>query len=187
MIILASQSPRRRQLLDQIGVVYHAAPVSVDETAFHQEAPEVFVRRIALDKARAAQRQYPAHAILAADTCIALDGKPLGKPQDQEHAVAMLLSLADRDHEVFTAVTLIDASGEHSRLSRSRVTFHTITEAQARRYWATGEPADKAGGYAIQGRGALFVKRIHGSYSGIMGLPLFETGQLLTKAGLLTV
>ncbi|WP_457674660.1 Maf family protein [Thiolapillus sp.] len=187
MIILASGSPRRRELLDQIGMAHQALPVDVDETPWPGEAPDAFVRRITLDKARAGHRQQPDRAILAADTCVVLDGQPLGKPRDEEHAVAMLLDLAGRGHEVLTGVALIADGREAYRLSRNQVRFRAIAEAEARRYWATGEPADKAGGYAVQGRGALFIEHIAGSYSGIMGLPLFETGQLLAEAGLLRV
>ena len=187
MIILASQSPRRRELLDQIGVAHRAAPVHVDETPRPGEAPDAFVRRVTLDKARASLERHPDQAVLAADTCVVLDGQPLGKPGDEEHAVAMLLELAGRCHEVLTGVALLRNQEENYRLSRSQVRFRAITEEEARRYWATGEPADKAGGYAVQGRGALFIEHIAGSYSGIMGLPLFETGELLAEAGLLKV
>ncbi len=187
MIILASQSPRRRELLDQIGVAHRAVPVQVDETPRPGEAPDAFVQRVTLDKVRAGHELHPDQAVLAADTCVVLDEHLLGKPRDEEHAVDMLLTLAGRGHEVLTGVALICSQGESYRLSRSQVRFRPISEAEARRYWATGEPADKAGSYAVQGRGALFIEHIAGSYSGIMGLPLFETGELLAEAGLLRV
>ncbi len=187
MIILASRSPRRRALLDQIGVTYQVAPVEVDETPGPGEAPNALVRRVTLDKARAGLAQHPREAVLAADTCVVRDGLPLGKPGNEDEAVAMLLSLGGRGHEVLTGVALLHGEEEHYRLSRSQVRFRPISEVEARRYWATGEPADKAGGYAIQGRGALFIEHIAGSYSGIMGLPLFETGELLAEARLLRV
>ena len=187
MIILASQSPRRRELLDQIGVAHRAVPLHLDETPRPGEAPDVLVRRVTLDKARAGRELHPNQVVLAADTCVVLDDRLLGKPRDEEHAVDMLLALAGRGHEVLTGVALICNQGESYRLSRSQVRLRPISEEEARRYWATGEPADKAGGYAVQGRGALFIEHITGSYSGIMGLPLFETGELLTEAGLLKV
>ncbi len=185
MIILASGSPRRRELLRQIWVTHRVSPVDIPETALPHETPEAFVRRIALEKARAGHALHPGQPVLAADTCVVLDGQILGKPEDEHHAMEMLQALSGRVHEVFSGVALIADGDENYRLSRSQVRFRPITEAEARNYWATGEPADKAGGYAIQGLGALFVEHIAGSYSGIMGLPLFETGELLTKAGLL--
>ena len=187
MIILASQSPRRRELLLQIGVEHLVSPVDIHEIPLAHEAPETFVRRITLEKARAGHARHPGHPVLAADTCVVLSDRMLGKPKDQQDAVEMLQALSGRVHEVFSGVALIADGDENYRLSRSQVRFRPITEAEARRYWATGEPADKAGGYAIQGLGALFVEHIAGSYSGIMGLPLFETGELLAEAGLLKV
>lgn len=187
MIILASQSPRRRELLDQIGVTYEVISVDVDEKPQDKEAAPDYVRRITLDKALAGHKLAPAMPILAADTCVVVSDKILGKPENQAHAVEMLLQLSATTHQVLTGVALVHKDLQDYRLSSSQVRFCTLTEAQARRYWATGEPADKAGAYAVQGRGALFIEHISGSYSGIMGLPLYETGQILANAGLLAV
>ncbi len=187
MILLASQSPRRRELLNQIGVAHQVISVDVDETPLESEAPLDYVRRIALDKAAAGHELASDSPVLAADTCVVVNDVILGKPDDEEHAIRMLRQLSGATHEVHTGVALIHDGRQHYRLSSSQVRFRHISTAQARRYWATGEPADKAGAYAVQGLGALFIEHISGSYSGVMGLPLFETGQLLAKAGLLTV
>ncbi len=184
MILLASASPRRRELLDQIGVQYRVMPVEVDESHVAGETAEAYVERITRAKARAAAARQARLPILAADTAVVLDGAPLGKPRDRSHAVEMLLALGGRTHEVMSGVALLHKGALRYRLNVSTVTFAPITERQARAYWATGEPLDKAGGYAIQGRAALFVREIRGSYSGIVGLPLYETGRLLREAGL---
>ncbi len=181
MIVLASQSPRRRELLDQIGVAHEVIAVEVDETPFEAEPALEYVQRITLDKARAGCRLTPAMPVLAADTCVVVNDAILGKPEDEEHAVHMLQLLSATTHQVHTGIALLHDGREYYRLSSSQVCFRTISEAEARDYWATGEPADKAGAYAIQGRGALFIEHISGSYSGIMGLPLYETGQLLAN------
>ena len=183
MIVLASASPRRRQLLEQIGVRCEVLPVAVDETPRPGEPAAAYVERVTRAKASAAARLRPGQPVLAADTAVVLDDCPLGKPRDEEHAVAMLTALGGREHQVLTGVALARGAVIDYRLSTSRVWMAPISEAQARRYWATGEPADKAGGYAIQGYAALFIERIEGSPSGIMGLPLHETGQLLQAAG----
>ncbi|WP_456374825.1 Maf family protein [Thiolapillus sp.] len=187
MIVLASRSPRRSELLTQIGIAHRISPVEIDETPGKDEPAEIFVERITREKAYLGRALHPLAPVLAADTCVVLDGTPLGKPRDEEHAVQMLMALSGRQHEVLSGVILLTAKGESYRLSRNQVNFRAISEDQARRYWATGEPVDKAGGYAIQGLAALFIEKISGSYSGIMGLPLFETGELLTEAGLLKV
>lgn len=179
VLYLASKSPRRRQLLDQIGVDYELLGADVDETQFDDESPAAYVQRVALDKTRAgracADRPLP---VLAADTSVVLDGRVLGKPADRDEAMAMLLSLSGRSHEVYTAVALAHER-EQVALSRSRLCFRPLTEAECAAYCDTGEPWDKAGGYGIQGRGAVFVSRLEGSYSGVMGLPLYETSILL--------
>jgi len=183
MLILASQSPRRAELLRQIGVDFRVAPAHIDETPRRAESPADYVVRMAREKARATAAQHPGALVLGADTSVILDDRILGKPADREEGIAMLLALSGREHQVLTAVAL---AGTHpgQALSASRVRFRPVGHEEAARYWATGEPADKAGGYAIQGLGAVFVERIEGSYSGIMGLPLFETAQLLADAGL---
>lgn len=187
MILLASQSPRRHELLKQIGVAHEVIAVTVDETPFETESPLDYVRRVTLAKALAGQSQLPGNPILAADTCVVVNKKILGKPADEEQAVQMLMQLSTTTHNVYTGVALLHGRRQDYRLNSSQVRFCSISEAQARRYWATGEPEDKAGAYAIQGRGALFIEHISGSYSGIMGLPLYETGQILANAGLLAV
>ncbi len=181
MIILASQSQRRQELLNQIKVPHQVLEVEVDETPFRNESPRDYVRRVSLEKAQAGRQLMPDKAILAADTCVVKGNNILGKPQDMNHALAMLQQLSATTHEVLTGVALLFENQEYYRLSSSQVQFHEITPDEARRYWETGEPQGKAGGYAIQGMGALFIEHIAGSYSGIMGLPLFETGQLLEK------
>lgn len=185
LIYLASASPRRSALLDQIGVTHRVQPVDVDETARSGESPEEYVRRLAVLKAETlwhkladAQRA----AVLGADTAVVLDEQILGKPRDEDDCVRMLRLLSARTHRVFTAVAL-HASNCASRVNVSEVTFRKLTDDEIRRYWRSGEPADKAGAYAVQGRAALFIERIAGSYSGIMGLPLFETGELLAAIG----
>ncbi len=183
MLILASQSPRRAELLHQIGVDFRVEPAHIDETPHPGESPADYVVRMALEKARAVHSRHPGERVLGADTSVILDNRILGKPADREEGIAMLLALGGREHQVLTAVALAGAH-QGQALSASRVRFRPIGHAEAARYWATGEPADKAGGYAIQGLGAVFVEHIEGSYSGIMGLPLFETAQLLADAGL---
>ncbi len=182
-IYLASASPRRRELLEQIGVDYQLLSVDVPESLKAGEAPEVYVLRLALAKARAGRQLLPEdepHPVLGSDTAVVLDGEVLGKPRDRDHALAMLGRLAGRRHQVMTAVALVGEDGqEESRLSVSSVQFRPIAQQELAAYWETGEPADKAGAYAVQGRGAVFIERLEGSYSGVMGLPLYETAELL--------
>jgi len=198
-IYLASQSPRRSQLLEQIGVrhvlLLPNAAGDTPEDAEALEAPlpgedaQDYVQRVTALKtdaalARQARRALPAAPILCCDTTVALDGAILGKPQDAQDATRMLARLAGREHQVLTAVQLAWASRRQAALSCSRVRFAPLSAAQIDAYVASGEPQGKAGAYGIQGRAAAFVERIEGSYSGIMGLPLFETAQLLGAAGL---
>jgi septum formation protein len=186
LIYLASASPRRSALLDQIGVPHRVQPVDVDETARSAESADHYVRRLAVLKAEtlwqklaAAQRQ----PVLGADTAVVLDDEILGKPRDEQDCMRMLKLLSARTHQVFTAVALRASDGCQSRVNVSEVTFRKLADEEIHRYWRSGEPADKAGAYAVQGRAALFIERIAGSYSGIMGLPLFETGELLAAVG----
>ena len=186
LIYLASGSPRRSARLDQIGVAHRVQPVDVDETARSGEAPEQYVRRLAVLKAETLWQKLPAlqrQPVLGADTAVVLDDQILGKPSDETDCVRMLSLLSARTHHVFTAVALRASDGCQSRVNVSEVTFRKLADEEIRRYWRSGEPADKAGAYAVQGRAALFIERIAGSYSGIMGLPLFETGELLTAIG----
>jgi septum formation protein len=185
-VYLASGSPRRRELLQQIGVAFRVVGMTVDEAVLPGEVPLGYVARLAAAKAEAGwDRSRDAHEVpvLAADTAVVLDGRILGKPADREDAEGMLRQLSGRTHEVLTAIALRTAQGVQSRISRSEVTFRSIAAAEARAYWETGEPSDKAGAYAIQGCGAIFIAELRGSYSGVMGLPLFETAELLQKAG----
>jgi septum formation protein len=185
-VYLASGSPRRRELLQQIGVSFRVVGMAVDEAVLPDETPSAYVTRLAAAKAVAGwERSRDAHQVpvLAADTAVVLDGQILGKPADGQDAEGMLRQLSGRTHEVLTAVALRTTDGLQSRISRSEVTFRSIAAAEAHAYWETGEPSDKAGAYAIQGRGAIFVADLRGSYSGVMGLPLFETAELLRRAG----
>lgn len=191
-VYLASQSPRRRELLTQIGVQYQVLAIGVAEIQQPGESPEAYVRRLAADKSRAgwqwlqqqpASTGLPLRPVLGADTLIDLDAEVLEKPRDRDHALAMMARLSGRTHRVLTAVTLTDDRGTAIRLSSTEVTFRTVTEQEALRYWQTGEPQGKAGGYAIQGLGGVLVQHLSGSYSGVVGLPLHETRELLDDYG----
>jgi len=188
-IYLASQSPRRRELLQQIGVTHDVVPVDVDEGLHAGESARDYVARVALEKARAGRDVLGAGRdalVLGADTSVVIAGEVLGKPVDRGTGIAMLQRLSGATHEVLSAVALAGAT-EAVRVSISRVTFRTLTERECKAYWQTGEPADKAGAYAIQGLAAVFVTRIEGSYSGVMGLPLYETAELLKEFGITVI
>ena len=193
-IYLASRSPRRRDLLTQIGVRYSLllfrsrpeAKEEVNEDPLSGEAPAAYVERVARAKAEAGwtrmmQRNLPQAPVLAADTTVALGGRIFGKPTSREDAAAMLAALSGKRHEVLTAVALAQGDWLESALSVSEVEFKPLSEDEIRQYVVTGECDDKAGAYAIQGRAARFVVELRGSYSGVMGLPLYETGRLLDK------
>ncbi|HKT31380.1 MAG TPA: Maf family protein [Gammaproteobacteria bacterium] len=185
-IYLASQSPRRAELLRQLGLRFEVLDVNVDETPRAGEAAEACVTRLARAKVEAARARLGrgrSAPILAADTAVALDQVIFGKPRDRNEALEMLARLSGRSHRVLSAVAVWGADALRTALSISQVTFRAINAAEAAAYWETGEPEGKAGGYAIQGRGAVFVERLEGSYSGVMGLPLYETAQLLRAAG----
>jgi septum formation protein len=179
---LASASPRRRDLLAQIGVPHAVEVAGVDESAHDGEAVARYVERVARAKAEAVWARVHDLPVLGADTTVVLDGISLGKPQDQAHGLAMLEALAGREHQVLTAVALVTATGTRCLTSTSTVRMRASTDAERVRYWESGEPRDKAGAYAIQGLGAIFIESLQGSYSGVMGLPLFETAQLLAAA-----
>lgn len=183
VICLASHSPRRRELLSQIGVPHIVTAADVDESVLTGEQPRAYVTRLAREKALAVRRAGQPLPVLAADTTVVVDGRVFGKPRDRANAIYMLSELAGRAHEVLTAVALVGAHGVGERLSSSTVCFRNISAEECAAYWETGEPRDKAGGYAIQGLGAVFVESLTGSYSAVMGLPLFETGELLRLAG----
>jgi len=184
LLTLASVSPRRRELLGQIGVAHRVSAADIDETAHPGEAPADYVVRMACAKARAVSERGAQLPVLAADTIVVIDGLILGKPRDRADALAMLGRLSGRTHQVLTAVALATAGGVTFRVSLSEVRMRTVSPAECAAYWESGEPRDKAGGYAIQGRGALFIEHLSGSFSGVMGLPLYETGQLLAAAGI---
>jgi len=184
MLVLASQSPRRRALLAQIGLACRVLPVGVDEAPAPGEAPAAMVERLARAKAAAGREAAGGEAhVLGADTSVVLDGAALGKPADGADAEAMLARLAGRGHEVITGVALAGPLGTTTTRVHTRVTLRPIGPGERRAYCATGEPLDKAGGYAVQGRAAVFVSHIEGSYSNVVGLPLFETAELLRAAG----
>jgi len=185
-LILASASPRRRELLAQIGIAHRVEAADVDERLLPGETPEAGAARLALAKAEAVRGRAPAAAglpILGADTLVVLDGQALGKPRDRAEGLDMLARLSGRTHRVVSAVALLGAAEAASRVSVSEVRFRALTAAECAAYWDTGEPCDKAGAYAIQGLGAVFIAELRGSYSGVMGLPLFETAELLAAAG----
>ena len=181
-LILASASPRRAELLRQLGLAFTVVPSDIDESARDGEAVVDTVTRLALTKARSVAVTH-ALPVLGADTMVVVDGVSLGKPRDRADALAMLAQLSGRAHDVLTAVALVHSERSEVRLSRSSVLFREISRAEADAYWRSGEPRDKAGGYGIQGIGGIFARRIEGSYSGIVGLPLAETEALLQAFG----
>jgi septum formation protein len=186
-VYLASASPRRGELLRQIGVRFEVRPAEISERELPGETPEGYVLRLAAAKAEVVwQRLAPSERrpVLAADTAVVLDGRVLGKPADPAEAAAMLAELSGRIHVVLTAVGLRSSDASETVLSRSEVRFRATTAEERTAYARSGEPLDKAGGYAIQGRAAMFVEHLAGSYSGVMGLPLFETAKLLARCGI---
>ena len=180
---LASASPRRRELLAQIGVPHAVAVADVDESARDGEAVSDYVERVARAKAEAIWERGCDLPVLGADTTVVLGEVSLGKPRDRAQGLSMLEALAGREHRVLTAVALVTVAGTRCLTSASTVRMRASTAQERERYWETGEPRDKAGGYAIQGLGAVFIESLQGSYSGVMGLPLFETARLLAAAG----
>ncbi|MGE8152932.1 Maf family protein [Pseudomonas vancouverensis] len=187
LLYLASGSPRRRELLTQIGVPFAAVSADIDETPLAEESPAAYVERLARGKAQAGRERVVSDlpfCVLGADTAVVLDGKILGKPVDQAEACAMLMMLSGREHQVLTAIAVLDGEHCESRVVVSRVRFRNISRDEAAAYWASGEPKDKAGGYGIQGLGAVFVAGLEGSYSAVVGLPLCETAELLGHFGI---
>lgn len=183
-IILASASPRRKELLDQINVSCRVYPVDLDETPWPDEAPLDYVQRVAAEKSAACKAQLNTEIpVLAADTAVILGSVIMGKPKDKADAMDMLTQLSGKTHQVYSAISL--RGREHGQaVSITEVTFRCLTEQEILDYWHSGEPVDKAGSYAIQGRGGVFVESIKGSFSGVVGLPLFETAELLSKQGI---
>ncbi|NGP53314.1 Maf family protein [Thioalkalivibrio sp. XN8] len=183
-LVLASASPRRLELLSAFGLHLQVDPVDIDERPAPGEKPAALAQRLAEAKAAAAASRHPGRVVLAADTVVAADGAVLGKPADAAEAGAMLRRLAGRRHEVYTAVAARRDAAAAVRLSRSEVDFRALAASEIDAYVATGEPLDKAGAYGIQGCAAIFVTRLCGSYSGVVGLPLAETAELLQEFGI---
>jgi len=184
-LILASASPRRRELLDQIAVSYIVNAVDIDETPKDAEIAQHYVIRVAAEKSAAClQLLSPTLPILAADTSVVIEGGILGKPENEAHAMQMLQKLSGKTHSVYSAVSVRGKAGHHQALSITEVTFRKIEPTEIKAYWKTGEPQGKAGAYAIQGLGSIFVESIKGSFSGVVGLPLFETVELLSRQGI---
>ena len=185
IVHLASRSPRRRELLRQLGVDHEVVAADVPEIREPGETPAAYVERVAIAKAVAGRALVKGDApVLGADTDVILDDVVLGKPADREAGLGMLRALAGRSHEVLSAVALTDGTRTECRLKASRVTFAELDDETIEAYWATGEPAGKAGAYAVQGLGAAFVTHLEGSYSAVMGLPLHETALLLKSFGI---
>ncbi len=194
IIYLASKSPRRRELLKQIGVQYElllmretAPRVDIDESPRPEETPHAYVERVVRLKADVAlramrDRKLPDRPILTADTTVTLDGHILGKPENQDDAISMLKRLSGQTHQVLTAVMVTTEKDQHKVLTTSFVTFAQLSEEEIRAYVESGEPMDKAGAYGVQGRAARFISKLSGSYSGVVGLPLYETANLLKLA-----
>ncbi|MGB5689170.1 MAG: Maf family protein [Woeseiaceae bacterium] len=182
-LLLASTSPRRREILASLGLEFTVVPVDVDESPRDGETPADMALRLAVAKAEAAAAGGDSVA-LGADTVVVVDEHALGKPQDEADCLAMLERLSDRGHKVITGVALHGSNGTQTALSITDVYFREISRDEALAYWHSGEPCDKAGAYAVQGLGGVFVERIAGSYSGVVGLPVFETATLLANVGL---
>lgn len=184
-LILASQSPRRRELLEQLGYSFQCLPADIDESILNNEAAEQYVARLALEKAKAvAKRQVNENAvILGSDTSVVFQEKILGKPASLEDCIAILNMLSDSTHKVLTAVAVVKAQRSEVVVVTTEVMFKKLSTNEIARYWQTGEPQDKAGAYGIQGIAGQFVKQIQGSYSAVVGLPLYETAQLLSSFG----
>lgn len=183
-LYLASGSPRRRELLTQIGVPFLTQIAPIDENALPGESPLAYVERLAIAKGHAGLATLAdsdGAVVLGADTAVVLDGHILGKPRDRADALATLQALSGRSHQVLTAVALVSRERQAARVVTSQVTFRPLTQAEIEAYWASGEPQDKAGSYGIQGLAAVFVSQLQGSYSAVVGLPLCETAALLAE------
>jgi len=188
LLILASQSPRRKQFLAQLGYQFNVQASDIDEGILLSEEAYDYVLRLAKQKAlhvytalSASAQQYT--SVLGSDTCVVVDGTILGKPSNENDCIATLSLLSDRQHQVLTAIALVNHKGVQGQVVTTQVTFKALSRAEIQAYWLTGEPQDKAGSYGIQGIAGQFVKTINGSYSAVVGLPLYETAQLLNNAG----
>lgn len=195
MILLASASPRRKSLLGQLVKEFEILPADIDETPLLHEAAPDYVKRMALEKAKAAallskqSKLSPSERaiIIGSDTSVVLNGAILGKPENLDHARSMLRMLSGETHEVMTSICILDARFDHILIENviTQVTFRRISDLEISQYWQSGEPQDKAGAYGIQGLGSVFVESIRGSYSAVVGLPLYETAQLLQEIGIM--
>ena len=186
-IFLASRSPRRRELLAQVGIRYRLVDSEIQEIPGPDEKPVDFVLRMAREKAHAGKGLIDScqdKPVLGADTAVVVNNEILGKPSDRQHGLDMLARLSGKTHQVMTAVALLHAGDTRTRVNISQVTFRKLNLGECEDYWQTGEPVDKAGAYAIQGRAAVFITNLEGSYSGVMGLPLYETTELLKECGI---
>jgi|TARA_R110002060_G_scaffold609_1_gene1629 septum formation protein len=183
-LILASQSPRRKELLEQLGYHFTCLPADIDESVLAQENPEQYVSRLAIEKARVIAKQYDESVVvLGSDTSVVFGTNILGKPASLDECIAILSMLSGQTHQVITAVAVVKGERTEVFVVRTEVDFKVLTEQEISRYWQTGEPQDKAGAYGIQGVAGQFVKQIRGSYSAVVGLPLYETSQLLSLFG----
>lgn len=186
-ILLASASPRRRELLEQIGVQYETALHGVDESARPEESAADYVQRLAFEKALWVETALtPSLPVLGADTVVVCDGRILGKPVDHDDALRILSLLSGRTHQVMSAIALCRRGRQEVCVVTTEVEFRELTTAEMEAYWASGEPADKAGAYGIQGLGGMFVRRLSGSYSAVVGLPIYETAAMLMSFGVRT-
>lgn len=186
-LVLASQSPRRSELLKQLGYEFICESADIDETVKPNESPLAYVDRLAREKAQVIANNYSNDTVvLGSDTSVVVDGNILGKPENKSAAIAMLTMLSGRQHQVITAIAATDNTQVLSKCVITDVYFKPLSVHEIEQYWQSGEPQDKAGSYAIQGIGGQFVKQIQGSYSSVVGLPLYETAQLLAKFGLPT-
>lgn len=186
MLLLASQSPRRRELMERMGLAFTVRPAEIDETLEKSCPIKQAIAVLSMRKAEAVfQKAAPEDWVIASDTMVLLDGEALGKPQDEEDAFTMLKALSGRTHEVVTSVTLYAQGYCDTQLSVTEVSFRALTDGEIKNYIASGEPMDKAGAYGIQGKGALLVQKINGDFYGVMGFPLCLVGEMFRRAGLL--
>lgn len=180
-LILASSSPRRKELLEQVGMKFEIFSPDVDESVLQNESIENYVERLAVAKAQAVLKRFPDTIVIAADTSLSLDGQIIGKPDSKQHAFEIWSSISGRQHEIFSGICVASSKKNISQIVCTQVEFQMLKPNDMETYWATGEPLGKAGAYAIQGYGGRFIPRIEGSYSNVVGLPLHETMQLYTE------
>ncbi|WP_440876234.1 Maf family protein [Thalassotalea sp. PLHSN55] len=185
-LILASKSPRRQQLLAQLGYQFSAHAADIDESVILGESPEQYVSRLAVAKAQVIAQQFPNAVVLGSDTSVVIDGEILGKPSSEQDCFTMLKKLSGRKHQVLTSIAIVQNEKVKSDVVCTEVFFKDLSDSEISRYWQSGEPQDKAGSYGIQGIGAQFVKKIQGCYFSVVGLPLYQSAQMLAEFGLAT-